>query len=78
MQGYFKIIRGKIVKIFLELGGGRGLTSKEILEEYRVKYPHENTANVIRRANELRKEGKLWSEPNEEGVVTYYLTLDEN
>ncbi len=76
-QKFFDIIKDRLMKIFVGLPVGFGLTSKEILKEYGIAHPRANLANVIRRVYELKEEGKLWSQPNEQGLVTFYLTLEK-
>jgi len=76
LQPYFENMRSKILQIFMELPPTTGLSHKEIIEEFRAKYPTINTAHIPRRVCELvSDEQKLWSKKDEKGTVRFYLKL---
>ena len=76
LQPYFENMRSKILQIFMELPPTTGLSHKEIIEEFRAKYPTINTAHIPRRVCELvSDEQKLWSKKDEKGTVRFYFKL---
>jgi len=75
---YFKSMRDKVMGIFLELQPTTGLSHKDIIEEFRIKYPMINVAHLPRRVCELvSDEQKLWSKKDEKGTVRFYLKLKD-
>lgn len=78
LMPYFKTMRKKIMKIFVDMPTSVGLTHQEIIEEFRSRFPKVNTAHVPRRVCELvSDERKLWSKTDEKGKVRFYLRLKD-
>lgn len=63
-----------VFSMFLDLPPDTGLTRTEIVEQFRVKYPHLASVDAIRRAYELERAGKLWKQ-QEKDAVRFYLKL---
>lgn len=70
-------MKSQIMGIFIEMPEDKGVSHKEIVEEFSRRFPKVSTKNVPRRVCELREEGKLWSCQDEAGTVRFYLKLKE-
>jgi hypothetical protein len=76
LKPYFETLQKEVLKIFLELPVGVGLTYEEVYQEFHVKYPAVNTVNLYRRICELKEEKKLWTCPDAvSGKVRFYLSV---
>lgn len=78
LKPYFETLQKEVLKIFLELPAGTGLTYQEIYQEFHEKYPAVNTVNLLRRIRELVEQKKLWTSPDpDSGKIRFYLSLDK-
>ena len=66
-----------MLNLFLDLPPNVGLTRTEIPEEFAKRYPELRSVDSLRRAYELCAMNKLWRHKDDDGLVRFYLKLNE-